>query len=206
MSFDQNNIDIKLILDFKENGSEESLQKLFDKYKPLVNKVWRNYYLHDMDIDDWYQESMLVMVKNIRNYDPNHKATFGTLYQISLKNHLYDILRKRKAKKRMPVDKMVSYNANELYFQNSLKDRIFLTPDQSMNIKICYEELIARLSPLESEIAFCYLEDLINENNFSIDRLKMALARHPENATNIVDNCIARVKNKLKKIVKKVYD
>lgn len=194
-------IDYKLIVDFQKNRSDESLIKMFDKYKPLINSLWGHYYLHDMDLEDWYQESLIILAKNMETYDLNRGASFGTLYKVSLKNHLYDILRRRKAKKRLPVDKIVSYSADEEYYQNYIKDSIYMSPEQTMNVKIDYEQLIAKLSSMEIEVAISFLEDLIYERNGVMPNSNKIVASKFKETDSTVKNCLSRIKLKWKKII-----
>lgn len=197
------NIDKELITDFKNNRNEEALKELFNKYKPLVNKVWSGYYLTDMDIDDWYQEAMLVMIKNIKNYSFERNASFGTLFKISLKNHLFDILRRSNAKKRMPADKLVSYSANETIYNNSLKDGVYMHPEETIKLKECIEKLSNELSPMELKVAHAMLMQICEGNSDKMDELRCNLNKTHSDKT--IENCISRLKIKLKKVLKATY-
>jgi RNA polymerase sigma factor (sigma-70 family) len=201
MRMKKDTIDHQLILDFKKRGSNESLIKMFDKYKPLINSLWRHYYLHDMELEDWHQEALIILVKNMESYDLTRGVSFGTLYKVSLKNHLYDILRRHKAKKRLPMDKIVSYSADEEYYQNHIKDSIYMNPEQVMNVKIDYEQLISKLSTMETEVATSFLEDLIYKHNGIMPDNNQIVTSKLKRTDSTVKNCLSRIKLKWKKII-----
>lgn len=203
MVLESREIDKRLIMDFNNNNNEDALAKLFNKYKPLINKVWSSYYLTDMDVDDWYQEAMLVLIKNINEYNFERNASFGTLFKISLKNHMFDILRRSNAKKRMPADKLVSYSANESLYNNSIKDKVYMHPEETMKMKECIEKLSNQLSPMELKVAHAMLMQICEGDSDEMDQLRRNLNKTHSDKT--LENCVSRLKIKLKKVLNSTY-
>lgn len=64
----------------KENDKEKTLQverqgvdeqefvELFRRYYPLVRKLWQQFFVPELELADWEQESRMVMIKVMRSY------------------------------------------------------------------------------------------------------------------------------------------
>ncbi|UQS85041.1 hypothetical protein MOO46_00070 [Apilactobacillus apisilvae] len=189
-------IDLDLIKKFK-NGDDKSFNDLFIKYKPIVNKIWRQYYFNDIEIDDWYQESRIVMLKIVERFNIKKGTSFGNLYKQSLKNHLFDILRKSKAKKRLPLQKKVSFNANEDYYNNYAEDYQNINPEFALKFDIVQKKLYHRCSKFEREILVKISGSYLEEDDYKLVKFKQI--------NNLDDNkyrnCCSRIKHKLKIIL-----
>ncbi|WP_105957032.1 sigma factor [Apilactobacillus quenuiae] len=189
-------IDLQLIKSFK-NGNDQDFEELFVKYKPIVKKLWRQYYFNDIDEDDWFQESRIMMLKIIDKFDTNRGTSFGMLYKRSLKNRLFDILRKSKAKKRMPIDKKISFNVNEAYYSNCAKDYRRLNPEFFLKMDTVRKKLFTRCSKFEKELVFKILSSKLENDDYQLVKFKQINKINDEQFRN----CCSRIKNKLKIIL-----
>ncbi|TPR22424.1 sigma-70 family RNA polymerase sigma factor [Apilactobacillus timberlakei] len=189
-------IDLQLIKNFK-SGHDEYFDELFIKYKPIVKKLWGQYYFNDIDEDDWFQESRITMLKIIDKFDINRGTSFGMLYKRSLKNRLFDILRKSKAKKRMPIDKKVSFNVNEEYYSNCVEDCRRLNPEFSLKMDAVRKKLVTRCSMFEKELLFKMSSSKLESDDYQLVKFKQINKINDEQFRN----CCSRIKNKLKIIL-----
>ncbi|ETO40269.1 Sigma-70 region 2 [Fructilactobacillus florum 8D] len=101
---------------------DEAFTKLFHQFAPVYLKLWHDFYLTDMELCDWSQEAAIVFYHAIRKYDLAKQVTFGSFYKTSLRNHLFDILRKKRAKKRIPARCQASFSAYAEYYAETVQD------------------------------------------------------------------------------------
>lgn len=75
-------------------GEEIATTTLLVRYKGLINKVARNYFIaRGVDHDDLLQESTLAFIKAIQRHDPEKSAMFSTYAYQVMSNRLRDIVR-----------------------------------------------------------------------------------------------------------------
>ena len=67
------------------SGDEKAADYLIEKYKNLVRKNVRSYYLAGADNEDLLQEGMLGLFKAIRDYNPDRDALFMTFASLCIK-------------------------------------------------------------------------------------------------------------------------
>jgi RNA polymerase sporulation-specific sigma factor len=74
--------DFELINLIRE-GNQDALEIMFEKYKPLIYKTIYKFNLM-YDVDDMYQEGLLMLYKSIRFYDFNNGKSFTRYFQLNL--------------------------------------------------------------------------------------------------------------------------
>ena len=80
--------------------SSEEFEAMFFKYRPIVEIMYKKYYLKDYDLDDWMQEGRIVFNKCLQAYDENRGTTLGVLFKRSFENRVCSLLRLQQAQKR----------------------------------------------------------------------------------------------------------
>lgn len=166
-------LDTRLIRDFHNGKREESVKRLFNKYLPLILYVWKRYPFSDMEINDWKQECVIVLVHNLNKYQENSNNSFRALFKNSIYNLYKDILRRRNAMKRVPEDKIMGATSKEeLDSIDYLKDSRNADPLRNLDTKIIFERLTQNLTSLELEVLKCNLLDLKNDNCESVLKLR----------------------------------
>ena len=75
---------VKLIKEGKENAEEE----LFDRYKPLVSRVARSFFLVGAELDDLIQEGMIGLYKACQKFEENSVASFKTFAVVGFVQNL----------------------------------------------------------------------------------------------------------------------
>ncbi|MHA8137892.1 sigma-70 family RNA polymerase sigma factor [Lactobacillaceae bacterium Scapto_B20] len=135
-----------------QTGNEESIKYLFLKYIPVVNSIWRHYFINGMDKDDWYQESLIVLAKIVFQYNCDRGVSFGSYYRQALKNRFFDLIRRRNAKKRLPDNVVSSFNAFENFYSETVVDISADCPEKRIMMKEQIEAVLNRLSFLEKII------------------------------------------------------
>ena len=71
-----------------------SLEELFNRYRPLINAITRGYFLTDGDHDDLMQEGMIGLHKAILSYDINSNASFSTFAHLCITRQVQSAVRR----------------------------------------------------------------------------------------------------------------
>ena len=178
-----------------QSGDESSVNELLTKYKPLVSKLSRSYFLTDGDSEDILQEGMIGLYKAIRHYDKNKNASFKTFASTCIKHQLQSAIKIASAEKHKGLSTSLSINDPsqddedgelEIYIPSSLPspDDKLLERERMSEIKQKIKEV---LSSLELEVLSLYLKGYNYNEISSISKL----------SKKSIDNALTRIKNKL---------
>lgn len=91
------------------SGDEKAADYLIEKYKNLVRKNVRSYYLAGADNEDLLQEGMLGLFKAIRDYNPDRDAVFMTFASLCVSRHIRSTITRYNRKKNGPLNGYVSF-------------------------------------------------------------------------------------------------
>lgn len=178
-----------------QSGDESSVNELLTKYKPLVSKLSRSYFLTDGDSEDILQEGMIGLYKAIRHYDKNKNASFKTFASTCIKHQLQSAIKIASAEKHKVLSTALSINDPsqddedgelEIYIPSPLPspDDKLLERERMSEIKQKIKEV---LSSLELEVLSLYLKGYNYNEISSISKL----------SKKSIDNALTRIKNKL---------
>ena len=178
-----------------QSGDESSVNELLTKYKPLVSKLSRSYFLTDGDSEDILQEGMIGLYKAIRHYDKNKNASFKTFASTCIKHQLQSAIKIASAEKHKVLSTALSINDPsqddedgelEIYIPSSLPspDDKLLERERMSEIKQKIKEV---LSSLELEVLSLYLKGYNYNEISSISKL----------SKKSIDNALTRINNKL---------
>ena len=102
--------DEELIIRLRQ-GESEIEEFLIDKYKNLVRKCARSYYLIGADHEDLLQEGMIGLFKAIRAYKPDRDAVFMTFATLCVGRHIRSAVASYNRKSNEPLNNSVSLEA-----------------------------------------------------------------------------------------------
>jgi RNA polymerase sporulation-specific sigma factor len=128
------------IIDLINQGNEEALELMFEKYKYLVAKKISHFNLTD-EFDDCFQEGMIVLYKSVRKFNDSHNKSFTRYFETNLEHHFISIVRSRRRRIRFMTEKLprlVEYEVEE-------KEREIYTPAE-------IESALALLSEFERAV------------------------------------------------------
>ncbi|MBQ8430683.1 MAG: sigma-70 family RNA polymerase sigma factor [Clostridia bacterium] len=91
--------DVELIKLAKTN--EYAVDEIFARYKPLVSKVARQFFLVGGDLDDLVQEGMIGLYKAIIGYEESKKASFKTFASLCILRNIQTAIKKANSHKNM---------------------------------------------------------------------------------------------------------
>ncbi len=186
--------DEELVLRSQKND-EEATNNLLNKYKNLVNKISRSYFLIGGDIEDIVQEGMIGLYKAITHFSPQKNASFKTFASICIKNQIQSAIKIASSEKNRVLSSALSIADDPCFDEeeklgyetisdfNSLEDKIV----EKENVEEILFHVKEKLSPLEKKIFNLYLEGY-NYNEIS----QMANI-----SKKSIDNGLTRIKSKL---------
>ena len=188
--------DEELVLKYR-NGDEKAVDFLLEKYKNLVRKEARAYFLEGADGDDLLQEGMIGLFKAVRDFRMDKDASFYHFAEICITRQLYSALEASNRKKHMPLNTYISFSLGEGENGVSLEDMISEhseSPEQMVIEKEVREEFFYRLkkelSKMECEVLNLYLDG----NNYL--QIAQILKKEPK----AIDNALQRIRQKIRNL------
>lgn len=81
--------------------SDDDLEELYQRYKPIVYKLKKKYYIADMDCDDWLQEGRIIFYQSFASFDMDRGLTLGAYFKKNFDRFCCSKVRYQCAKKRI---------------------------------------------------------------------------------------------------------
>ena len=156
-----------------QSGDKDALSMLLYKFSPFVKDIVRYYamMLSREDREDLYIEGLIGLQRAIMAFDVGKKRRFEDLAYISVKNAIYDYLRKKNRKVKLPT---IMEDGDALW-----EDLILFKDD--------IEKFSRMLSDLERKVFRMYLKGYSNRE--IADKLGITYKS--------VDNAMQRIKKRL---------
>ena len=173
---------------------------LLERYKDLVVKIARSYFIVGGEMEDIVQEGMIGLYKAIKRYDDKKNASFKTFAITCIKHQIQTAIKRANTKKNAPLSNSVSLQS----FSENSDDDDFLpvnlifqvSPDEKIINKERYknllEEIRKMLSEKEMKVLRLYLKGYTYKEIGKI--LKMPYKS--------IDNSLSRIKTKLRSLIK----
>lgn len=174
-----------------QQGNSNAELELFNKYRSLINKCSRGYFLIGGDIEDLVQEGMIGLYKAIKNYSADKAATFSTFASLCIRRQIQSAVRNASAKKNKALSSAVPIMDEDsddtgvyLIADGESPDSILIHRQTSQAI---FEELKKLLSPLEYDVLKYYLSGLSYQQ----------IASKTKQTKKSIGNALSRIKKKL---------
>lgn len=178
-------------------GNERAENDLLARYKDMVVKISRGYFIVGGDLEDLIQEGMIGLYKAIKNYTPDKEASFKTFATVCIKHKIQSAIKKANTNKNKALSSAVS-------FQN-------FSTGESESLDYLPVELILSVTPAEKVINkenYQKLKQTIKESlsimEYAVLGLYLQGYSYKEISKNLqissksIDNSLTRIKNKLK--------
>lgn len=183
------------LIELVQHGNNEAGNELSLRYRPLIKKCTRPYFLVGGDEEDLIQEGMMGLVTSMQTYSPDRQCTFKSYAELCIKRRILSAIKAANRFKHMPLNYRLSLD--EIYSDDEEPNAIIadarytLTPEQ----QIIREEEIqslrtlskSLLSSLENKVLELYLEGLSYEE----------IAKGIGKPVKSVDSALQRIKKKL---------
>jgi len=190
--------DADLVDRYQRTGESEVLEVLISRYRRFARAKARGYFLIGGDSDDVEQEALIGLYKAVRDFRPDHQASFRAFAELCIKRQIITAIKTATRQKHQPLNQYQSISgsrpgdeAGEAAIDEILVSHTDADPcdtvvaDERM---ACMQDSMDRLlSGLEVEVLRLYVEGK------SYQEISDQLGRH----TKSIDNALQRIKRKL---------
>jgi len=97
--------------ELSSEGDRDAQDELLSRYKDLVIKKARLYFMLGAEHDDIVQEGMIGLFKAIRGYDPERGASFRTFAELCVDSQILNAIKSAGRLKNMPLNSAFSLDA-----------------------------------------------------------------------------------------------
>ncbi len=179
-----------------QEGDESSVDILLSKYKSLVNKIARSYFLTGGDIEDIAQEGMIGLYKAIIHFNQQKNASFKTFASTCIKHQIQSAIRIASSEKNKVLSSAIPLidqtdndedeELKELPIPSDLPspDDKLIEKEKLQEIK---QKIYQKLTPLELKVLSLYLKGYSYNEISQIGNINK----------KSIDNALSRIKTKL---------
>lgn len=190
--------DAALVDRYQRRGEPEVLEVLISRYRRFARAKARGYFLIGGDSDDVEQEALIGLYKAVRDYSPDHQASFRAFAELCIKRQIITAIKTATRQKHQPLNQYQSISgvrpgdeAGESVIDEILVSHSDADPCDTVVAGECMQKMHASmdalLSGLEVEVLRLYVEGK------SYQEISDQLGRH----TKSIDNALQRIKRKL---------
>lgn len=199
MNLKLENLTDEELANLSKNLNDEALEILMKRYKALLSKIVRGYFLLGASKDDVMQEAYIGLYKAVLSYDKVKNASFKTFAMLCVRRNILSAIKKSNSQKNKLLNESVSLT--DLKNDEDEESVLFLPSfftmtDEAIIQNEKFEEvkslIIKKLSRLELEILKYYLKGY----SYSDMAKKLTIT------TKTVDNALSRIKSKLQFLIK----
>ena len=186
-----------------QSGNDDAMECLLERYRDMVRKEARSFFLAGGDEEDLIQEGMIGLIKAVRDFDVTQKTSFSSFAELCVSRQMYSAIEASNRKKHLPLNSYVSlYEDSEQVGEGRslpLIDTIESSKENDPEVlyfgkeytEAFAEQLKELLSPLENHVLYLHL---MGTDYRTIAEL---LGKSPKS----VDNALQRIKTKAQKIL-----
>ena len=180
------------LLSLMRSDSKEAGDELVTRYKALVKKCSRPFFLVGGDSEDLIQEGMIGLLSSMQNYDESKDCSFRTYAELCIKRRIISAIKAANRNKHQPLNSGLSleeisddtqpFIADERL--NQTPEQLFIRQEERANLYILSRKL---LSSFERDVLVLYLEGL------SYDEMAKICGKPVKS----IDTALQRIKKKL---------
>lgn len=202
--YDFENMEENQIIELAQQGTDEAMTHMLERYKGLVRVLSRPLFLIDGDKDDLVQEGMIGLYKAVNGYDQTTGTSFETFATHCINRQMYSAIKKSNRQKNIPLNSYISIYS-QVGKEGQESDNLFLI-DQSLeavqqnpeeiiigqeNANSIQRRLYSRLSELERQVLDLFLQGI------SYQEIATRMGKTPK----AIDNALQRIKRKLQQLI-----
>lgn len=198
---DKQEISDEEMLKLIEQGDQQALEKMMNKYEELVKMKASKFFMYGAEKNDIIQEGMIGLYKAIRDFNKQKNISFKTFANICIERQLITAIKSANRQKHMLLNSAISIDSNvgteeenyreriELIKSNYIEDpsEAIVKSEYYMNI---YNAIDQKLSNHEKEVLMQY------QKGKSYAEIAKALDCKPKS----VDTAMTRIRRKANKI------
>ncbi len=189
------------LIELVQQGDNEAGSEISLRYRPLIKKCTRPFFLIGGDEEDLIQEGMMGLVTSMQTYSPDRQCSFKSYAELCIKRRILSAIKAANRQKHMPLNNRLSldeiYSDDEDTITIIADDRYSLSPEQ----QIIREEEIQRLRALAQSLLSSYEKKVLDLylEGLSYDEIAERTGKRAKS----VDSALQRIKKKLAKAAKR---
>lgn len=191
------------LIEMVRDGHKYALDFLLNKYKVLVEKKSKSYFLIGASRDDIIQEGMIGLFKAVRDYRNDKMASFYSFADLCVTRQMITAVKASTRQKHMPLNSYISLNkpifeedSDKTAFLERVPSDKIINPEDLLigreNLYTIELELSKRLSKLEKQVLQLYVDGTSY----------VEIAEILKRPVKSIDNALQRIKKKVEQIVK----
>ncbi len=194
------------ILSYIENNDDEAINIIYEKYKPLINKIATNLFKKyckntSLELGDLIQEGMIALNSAINNYQESKETLFYTYARTCIERKIISAVITARRQKQQVLNESISYEININEDGQKLEELIKDFTTHPENILIDIENSNELMNEIEDALTPFELQVLqLKLDGFDYREIASIIDKQPKN----IDNAIQRIKIKIKKILEKM--
>ncbi len=196
-------MDIKKLTDEEllekiKNGDDKAENEIFARYKDLVTKISRSYFIVGGDLEDLNQEGMIGLYKAIKGYSGHKETSFKTFAIICIKHQIQSAIKKANTNKNKPLSSAVSFQS---FQDGKSSDSIDYLPIELVLSSTPAEEVIDKENYINLKKT---IKSTLSEMEYNVLKLYLKGFSYKEISAMLkiseksIDNSLSRIKTKLR--------
>ena len=193
------------ILSYISEGNEIALNLIYEKYKPLINKIATNMHRRycsntSLEKNDLIQEGMLALNSAINHFKEQKDTLFYTYAKTCIERKIISVVIGAHRQKNKPLNESISVefsNTDDLRVDVLLKDN-HMNPENIIIDRENESELLDKINESLTDLEQQILQ--LKMDGFEYKEIALIVNKDEKS----VDNAIQRIRNKIKKIVNEI--
>ena len=181
-----------------QNGNEQALTYLLNKYKPLVNNKVGKYFIIGAEKEDIVQEGMIGLYKAIKSFDVEKQNKFKTFANICIERQLITAIKTSNRQKHIPLNSYLSLNASAYDNEeesgteliNTLDNKTVEDPLETLMKKEYINQMEENIEKTLSDFEKQVLDGYVKGYSY------VTIAQKLDSPVKSVDNAIQRIRKK----------
>ena len=184
-----------------QSGNDDAMECLLERYRDMVRKEARSFFLAGGDEEDLIQEGMIGLFKAVTSYQEEKNTSFSTFAYLCVQRQIYTTITAFNRKKHIPLNTAISLFEQKIpIFADNIKDKsldeILETPEETPEemmlrkeeLNDYYKMLDQNLSKFEKQVMYHYL----NGETYT------TIAKKLGKSDKSIDNAIQRIRRKIR--------
>ncbi len=190
------------LLNYIVEGNEEALEIIYKKYMPLISNTAKKMYKYTsqngIEINDLVQEGLLGLSKAISEYKTKKDVMFYTFAKTCIERRIISAVIASRRLKHKILNDSISYDADfkdKSYSIDSFVKDNESNPENVLLENEDFNEVLSKMSDKLTDFELQVFE--LRISGFDYKEIAEVLDKDPK----AIDNCLHRIKQKLKKII-----
>ncbi len=177
-------------------GNDRAQAVLLDRYRRFARAKARSYFLVGGDREDIIQEGMIGLYKAIRDYQPDHGASFRSFAELCITRQILTAIKTATRQKHTPLNSYVSFDRPKADDPSyTVGDTLVVEDDADPLSQLVASDEVGRLRQIFSEILSDLESDVLRL--YVEGRSYQEIADLLDRQVKSIDNAIQRIKRKL---------